>query len=145
MDNFVFQVEWIDSEGDKGLRSSRREMSSLFGVVVADHESNIKIALSEKKLQSSHLFSYCRALSEYFTMDLDSVGVVSSTESWSQQVSRAFAAEFLAPIDALVEKLGERDVVFRDDIAELSDTVHVSEWLIRHQIENQTSMLIIDD
>ena len=62
-------------------------------------------------------------------------GLLSSLETARQAQSRAFAAEFLAPAAALRRKIngGRADV---EQIDDLGNEFGVSDWVIRHQIEN---------
>ena len=54
--------------------------------------------------------------------------------TWDQRASRAFAAEFLAPADALTRHV--TGPVSFSDIDELGDEYGVSSLVIEHQIEN---------
>ena len=61
--------------------------------------------------------------------------LVTSTHTWSQRASRAFAAELLAPAAALRSRIGN-DQVSRRDVADLADEFGVDRELIERQLEN---------
>lgn len=60
--------------------------------------------------------------------------LVTAAHTWYQRASRTFAAEFLAPAEALARHVGAR--ISLRDIDELADEYQVSPLVIEHQIEN---------
>jgi len=93
--------------------------------------------------QKSRLFTFCRALCEYMTGREALPAMVSATDSERQKRNRAFAAEFLAPSALIQQKLGDATIVDDDDIEELATDFNVSEFVIKHQIENHSLARII--
>ncbi|MEX1027015.1 MAG: hypothetical protein WD049_03265 [Candidatus Paceibacterota bacterium] len=100
----------------------------------ANQHNNPKF-LIEKKRPDSRQFAFCRALFEHLTSSRDRFAAVSGLRTDQQQRNRAFAAEFLAPHEILKGDLSGA-TVGEDEIAELADEYGVSEFVIRHQIEN---------
>lgn len=135
-----------------GLESSLLSLSPTFSdvhsalnaVIVSPTKDRVNLALRENVRATSRIFSYCRALGEYFTMGEKKVSVVSSKESWGQQRNRAFAAEFLVPVQLLQERIAESSV-HAEQIDALAEEFHVSSRLIRHQLGNQTSIVVIEE
>jgi hypothetical protein len=118
--------------------------SSINAVIVSPTQDRFNLALRENIRASSRIFSYCRALGEYFNLGEKKVSVVSSIESWGQQMNRAFAAEFLVPVQLLQERIAESSV-HAEQIDTLAEEFHVSSRLIRHQLGNQTSIKVIEE
>lgn len=87
---------------------------------------------SQMREEQRH-FSLCRALSDYLSSASPSLVTRSQTEH--QQRNRAFAAQFLAPAEAIQRQIGNQPV--DDDLLyELSREFNVSELVVRHQIQN---------
>ncbi len=81
-------------------------------------------------------FALVRALHEYLVAPDGSPGaIVSRAQTARQSCSRAFAAEFLAPREALAARL-ENSAADDACIGELADEFGVSEFVIWHQIDN---------
>jgi Zn-dependent peptidase ImmA (M78 family) len=61
--------------------------------------------------------------------------LVTRANDWQQAASRAFAAELLAPAEALAARLQD-PVDWETAAADLAREFQVSEWVIHHQAEN---------
>ena len=61
--------------------------------------------------------------------------LVTSSHTWDQRASRAFAAELLAPADALRDRINGNSVSSRD-VAQYADEFMVDPVLIERQLEN---------
>jgi hypothetical protein len=83
--------------------------------------------------EESKRFILCRALSDHLVSGQPSLVTRGGTEH--QQRNRAFAAEFLAPAEFIKDRLSG-DRVGEDDIEELAQEFQVSDFVIRHQIQN---------
>ncbi len=118
--------------------------SSINAVIVSPTKDRFNLALRDNIGARSRIFSYCRALGEYFNLGEKKVSVVSSIESWDQQMNRAFAAEFLLPVNILRERITE-SAVHAEQIDALAEEFHVSTYLIRHQLGNQTAIKVIEE
>ena len=68
--------------------------------------------------------------------------LVTSAHTWDQQASRAFAAEFLAPADALAEHVA--GPVSFSDVDKLGDEFRVNSLVIEHQIDNHHLGFVAD-
>ena len=83
--------------------------------------------------EESKNFILCRALSDHLASGRPSL--VTRNRNEHQQRNRAFAAEFLAPAESIMERIGgER--VGEEDIEALAQEFQVSDLVIRHQIQN---------
>ena len=93
--------------------------------------------------QSGTRFLIARALGDFLGRSTPGPGLLSSLSTDRQAQSRAFAAEFLAPAEALRQRLAGNDLEPEraDDLAE---EFGVSSQLIRHQVRNHDLATIID-
>jgi len=91
--------------------------------------------LLQRKNQTSQQFTFCRALFEYLVGREGSFSTVSRLRTERQQMSRAFAAEFLAPKEMLRQDLSGSWVT-EEEIDDLATEYGVSPFVIRHQVEN---------
>jgi len=85
----------------------------------------------------SRQYSLARAL--YFVPDAEaciSPRLITRSFTWDQQASRAFAAELLAPAEALRRLVDERNT--DESIADIAQVFNVSSWVIEHQLENHS-------
>jgi len=99
--------------------------------------------LIEKTRSDSRQFAFCRALFEHLTLRRDRFAIISGLKTDRQQMSRAFAAEFLAPHESLRGCLSGASIS-EDEVAELADDYGVSEYVIRHQVENHRLATVSD-
>lgn len=93
--------------------------------------------LLQKKSDASRQFTFCRAIFEYLTGCDGRFSTVSKLRTDRQQMSRAFAAEFLAPHEMLRSDLSGAWVT-EEEIDDLASVYGVSSFVIRHQIENHS-------
>ena len=91
-------------------------------------------AFAFRRCGESRRFHFCRALAEVIALP-GKDALITKARSARQQRNRAFAAEFLAPSDALRERV-KRPFVDADDIAELADEFGVYSEVVRHQVVN---------
>lgn len=87
-----------------------------------------------KAHETSDRFRMARALFFWLHTDFEDVRLLTKAHSWDQRVSRAFAAELLAPSSALKSSVSE-SVAFQD-VQQLSTKFNVTSQVIIHQIEN---------
>ncbi len=80
-------------------------------------------------------FSLSRALFRAWSLENSGARLVTDSVTNEQKASRAFAAEFLAPI-ALLRKRVRSAVLDQDAIEELAQEFGVSPFVIRHQAVN---------
>jgi hypothetical protein len=78
-------------------------------------------------------FAIARAVGDFLNFGESSLITRSRTEH--QQRNRAFAAEFLAPAHSIRARIS-RDTVDDEDVELLANEFRVSEFVIRHQIQN---------
>jgi hypothetical protein len=78
-------------------------------------------------------FSLCRALGDHIAFGTASL--VTRSRNEHQQRNRAFAAEFLAPAQS-IRDLISGDMLGDEDVEELARTFQVSDFVIRHQVQN---------
>lgn len=87
-----------------------------------------------KRRPDSKRFIVARTLYDYLATDAEySLLTLARTER--QQEGRAFAAELLAPADALRQRI-HREIVTEDEVLELASEFSVSSRVIEHQIKN---------
>ena len=103
------------------------------GVVTRDDDGLPAFAVRSGR-ESARRFHFCRALAEVLESP-NSDALVTQARSDRQQRSRAFAAEFLAPVDALRARV-RRSTLDEDGVDELAAEFGVSPWLIAHQVRN---------
>lgn len=89
----------------------------------------------EKSRDDARQFAFCRAIFEYLTSPPGSFAAVSRLQTERQQMSRAFAAEFLAPKSMLKNDLSA-EIIDEEEIDDLAAEYGVSAFVIRHQVEN---------
>ena len=103
------------------------------GVVSADNGGKASFAL-RPSLEENRRFALCRALAEALDAPhADAVLTKAPTER--QQRNRAFAAEFLAPSEALRERVPST-VLHEDDLVDLATSFGVSVFVVGHQVVN---------
>ena len=91
----------------------------------------------------SRRFAFCRALHEYLAASDRPTAIVSRAYTDRQKCNRAFAAEFLAPAQAIRERIpGDRVDEF--EIGDLANMFGVSTRIIEHQIANQLPDITVD-
>lgn len=88
-------------------------------------------------------FQLTATFSDYLLSEGDDVFLSTKASTDRQKRNRAFAAEFLVPIQAIRAKLGRRDVVEASDISQICDEFGVSPAIAKHQIENQARDLVL--
>lgn len=124
----------FDGSGDLAIRHVEREMPSprIHGLVAVDAPTCATTLRSEPGTR----FLLARALGDYLDRPEASAGILTSLATDSQAQNRAFAAEFLAPADALRAALNNADPVEPDQVDVLAHRFGVSGEVIRRQIEN---------
>ena len=105
----------------------------LDGVVAANGDGRTSFAFRRAR-EESRRFHLCRALAEALTAPATDA-VLTGAPTHRQQRGRAFAAEFLAPAEALRDRI-RGPLVREDDLSDLSAEFEVSPFVIGHQLEN---------
>ena len=93
--------------------------------------------------ETARRFVRARALGDYLGRTTQGPAILSGLATDRQAQSRAFAAEFLVPAEALRKKL-RSDHIPLDDVDALADEFGVSSYVVRHQIENQNLAQVAD-
>jgi IrrE N-terminal-like domain len=92
------------------------------------------VLISNQSASSTQRFLFARALHQWFHVIPERGDrLLTHAHSWEQRASRAFAAEFLAPAEALKERLDQDPDV---ELQDLANEFQVSPWVIAHQMEN---------
>ena len=120
--------------GDALFERYQVEEKQPLGLVVRDSDAAAKVVLS-KRNKPGRRFEFARLYGDHLLASSDDRWLpASDSKTARQQLQRAFAAELLCPIDALVERLdGDRS----DDACEQVAThFGVSELMIRSHLEN---------
>ena len=124
----------FESEGPLALhtRTAPRPAARVEGLVAAETPACIVVHRRETEKR----FLAARSLGDYLGKSDPGAGLLCSLETDRQARTRAFAAEFLAPSDALDRRLRGRRVISGEDVEDLANEFGVSGWLISRQIEN---------
>ena len=124
----------FESEGPLVLRprTACRPAARVEGLVAAESPACIAV----QRRETGKRFLAARALGDYLGKSDPGAGLLCSLETDRQARTRAFAAEFLAPSDALGRSLRGRRIIGDDDVEDLANEFGVSCWLISRQIEN---------
>ncbi len=93
--------------------------------------------------ETTQRFLLARALGDYLGRTTDTPAILSGLATDRQAQSKAFAAEFLAPAEALRQRLGGEQVS-PDGVEDLACDFDVSGYVVRHQIENHNLAQIAD-
>ena len=112
-------------------RQSEPPSSRVHGVVATDTPACVTVPRGPTGTR----FLIARALGEYLGRPEPGPGLLSSLSTDSQAQSRAFAAEFLAPAEALRRRI-TRHSVDPEQADDLAQEFGVSSELIRRQIQN---------
>lgn len=86
--------------------------------------------------ESSDRFHFGRVLFEYLAYSEEVPRLVSQSYTISQQMNRAFAAEFLAPASLIKKALKKRKRLYESEIENIASEFKVSSYVIRHQVRN---------
>jgi len=105
----------------------------LFDSLVGLNQANSPVFVVRKPREEAQRFALCRVLFEYLTTGAPAMA--NPSHSTRQKRNRAFAAEFLAPADQIRPRLAN-DVVDDETLCELAAEFGISDYVIRHQIEN---------
>ena len=113
-------------------RTAKRPVARVEGLVAAESPACIVVSRRE----SGKRFLVARALGDFMCRPEPGAGLLSSMETDRQALSRAFAAEFLAPSSDLRCRLRGTRVVSEETLDDLGNEFGVSSFLISHQIKN---------
>ena len=102
--------------------------------VSADAEGYLPVCRFERGIAANDRFLKARTFGDYLAGRKHSL-MLSEIPTPSQQYSRAFAAEFLAPSQD-IRRLLTRSDVSEEELDEIAADFQVSTWVIRHQIQN---------
>lgn len=106
----------------------------LDAVTKLSNQAGPQVATSKER-QSSKTYLLARSICDFLCTDSEESSLLTRVSSDKQRRNRAFAAELLAPAEGIRQFLsGSR--VAPDETAEIADHFGVSDWLIRHQIQN---------
>lgn len=114
-------------------------------IEAAEDRFGIAVSSSKGLRKESQAFLMARALSEFLWHESSAIGhsLLTASQAWRQQRSRAFAAELLAPSSDIENQLsGSR--ISNDEVDDLADHYGVSDWVIRHQLKNHELAIVRD-
>jgi hypothetical protein len=122
---FSVRLRWIDLLGD------------------ASDATELQLSTTKRRPDSRRI-TVARALGDFLTLDRRELFVITASPSSAaseaatarQQFNRAFAAELLAPAEALQRRVSADDVLSEEEIGELADDFQVSQIVILRQLEN---------
>lgn len=120
------------------VSTSGREIRSIAGWA----DANLAVVAGSPQHRLSKRFALARALFFLLVSPKDAVRLVTGAFTWDQQASRAFAAELIAPREALKKHV----TVFADraDVGRLARRYQASPMLIKRQLEN-AEVAVVDE
>lgn len=127
------QVESI--EGFDWQRLSARGLG-------ADDRNGFGIAIDPKG-QINPRFQLVSTFADYLLSDETDLFLSTTGSTDRQKRNRAFAAEFLAPIDAIRARLGHRETIVSRELNAFCKEFGVSGTIVKYQIENQAPDLAV--
>jgi hypothetical protein len=135
----------LQLDPDEWMRASSKTHKGLdfldAAVAVTDHKGAL-FAIKPIRSETGRTFAACRAVLEYL-VDRDEVAaLIAPTYSARQKRNRAFAAELLAPADAIRNKLSSK-VISHEDVEAVADELSVSPFVVEHQINNHKLARIV--
>jgi len=118
-------------------------------VVLNDAGSGRLVSLIPRSHSTAYRFLLARALflialhdSHHIPLPIFAPRLLTSSNTWIQRASRAFAAELLAPSDELSRRMS--GMVSDEDISRLAGEFQVSEMVVARQIENHRLAMLVD-
>ena len=101
---------------------------------IVEGAENPKFLLTTPRLDGQR-FALSRAIFDHL-LNPRRVDLVTDSFMLKDKASRAFAAEFLAPVDGIRRELNGVSVLDEDGVADLAETFQVSSRVIEHQVSN---------
>lgn len=131
------------SDGEWGVQFDQAVSPSddLDGVVSSEGPACVLRERNERGCR----FALARAAGSYLARQNGSCSLLTSGTNTSQAITRAFAAELLAPSEVLRKRLHSGEFVSPDAIEELADEFGVSSYVIRHQVVNHNLGYLSED
>ena len=139
-------ADWLDISLDQFQKSMKFEsplFAGLEAIVWENENRSPGFILKEKGRKENQIFSFCRALCDYFVFP-HAPSLVSGVNTERQKRNRAFAAEFLVPADAVRKAIPGREVS-QEDMDEIAYDMGVSSYVIYHQVKNHHLALVSTD
>lgn len=113
-----------------------RPASPLLDAVVDYGAEGAPVVASHlRERESSERFRLARSLFMQHQSNVGERRLVTESHTWDQRASRAFAAELLAPAEALSTRIRSTHVLGHD-VERLAGEFNVSPLVIEHQIDN---------
>lgn len=137
---------WKGTSWEETNQVSASPVKAIHALLAQAHDSfSLVVPAGKRKRPESQAFLMARALGEYLWHDSaqGSYSMLTGSQSWRQQRSRAFAAELLTP-SADLRKQISGSMVSNEEVDELAEHYGVSDWLIRHQLRNHELATVRD-
>jgi hypothetical protein len=110
---------------------------TLYDAVVSAPDPEFLGIVTNRPSAAGKRFAVARCIGDWaWSRGTRHSGIMTSAATFRQQLSRAFAAELLAPISAVRCRLPS-DYAGPENLDDIADEFGVSDWVIRHQIQNQ--------
>lgn len=129
---FLQRLGWADAPL---LATDAAPSTGLQGVVDHGRDDVPVVAAHAPADEPAKRFLLARSLFLEARSTIAERRLVTSSHTWDQRASRAFAAELLAPADALRDRVS-RDSISARDVAQYADEFMVDPVLIERQLEN---------
>jgi len=114
----------------------------VFDALVATNSRNSPAFAVTRRPDTSARFQFCRGLYEFLSTADHGPWLVTKAPSDRQRRNRAFAAEFLAPAEAVREKVSG-SVISGDEVEALATDFGVSSYVITHQLQNHRIATVV--
>jgi len=110
------------------------------------YSSGNPLMLINESRGDNRKFAFLRLIYKYLNQDKKARSFVfgKNNNGFDEQVSRAFAAEFLAPQGALRKELGNKKVLAKSELRKLAEKWIIPEKVLIHQINNHQIVKISD-
>ena len=134
---FDFKRHFDLNVGDGVYCQSYRD-SNIEALLKRNQRNSFSIVLNKESFnvdEEGTRFLLARALCETLTTKVGRPGIVTRVDSKFQKITRAFAAELLAPADHLSKMVRCQTVGYKE-IQEMKEQFLVSEFVITHQLIN---------
>lgn len=138
-------VQLLDVSEEQLAQAMKPEetMNGLEAVVGENESGSPGFIIKPRSRPENQMFSFCRALCEYFVSPRSPRLVVDTTTE-RQKRNRAFAAEFLAPAEAIRRRLAGSETS-QEEMDEIAYLMGVSSYIIAHQVENHKLAVVRDE
>jgi hypothetical protein len=136
---------WLDlsvEDFENSVHEGTYQAPGMEALVAENETGSPAFVLKRKNRPQNRMFTFCRGLCEYL-LSPGAPRLVTGVNTERQKRNRAFAAEFLAPADAIRKRLTAGEVS-QEDIDDLAGDMGVSPFVVEHQIVNHRLAEVVE-